>query len=71
MMIAAVPGVCPMLWLNVELYGSAMASGYGDATRLFSTAHIQDNLTNFGRALLQTAVPRAVAGRDRAGYLRR
>ena len=52
--IAAVPGVALMLWLNAGLYGSALASGYGDATRLFSTAHIQDNLTHFGDALLQT-----------------
>ena len=54
MAIAAVPGVALMLWLNFALYGSAVGSGYGDATRLFSTAHIQDNLTHFGRALLQT-----------------
>ena len=52
--IAAVPGVALTLWLNFALYGSAVASGYGDATQLFSTAHIQDNLTHFGRALLQT-----------------
>ncbi len=54
MAVAALPGVAIMLWLNDALYGSALATGYGDATRLFSTAHIQDNLTNFGRALLQT-----------------
>ena len=54
MAIAAVPGVAVMFWLNAQLYGSAIASGYGDATQLFSTAHIQDNLTHFGRALLQT-----------------
>ena len=52
--VAALPGIAVMFWLNHELYGSALGSGYGDATRLFSTAHIQDNLTNFGRALLQT-----------------
>ncbi len=54
MATAAVPGVTLMLWLNYGLYGSPIASGYGDATRLFGTAHIQDNLTNFGRALWQT-----------------
>jgi len=54
MAVAALPGLLAMLWLNRELYGSSFASGYGDATRLFSPAHIQDNLTNFGRALLQT-----------------
>jgi hypothetical protein len=50
----ALPGLALMLWLNDQLYGSALASGYGDAAQLFSTAHIQDNLANFGRALLQT-----------------
>ncbi len=54
MAMAALPGVAIMLWLNDALYGSALASGYGDATQLFSTTHIQDNLTNFGRALWQT-----------------
>jgi hypothetical protein len=54
MAIAAVPGVALMLWLNAELYGSVAASGYGDAMQLFSAAHIQDNLTHFGRALWQT-----------------
>ncbi len=51
---AALPGVVIMFWLNDALYGSALASGYGDATRLFSPAHIPDNLTNFGRALFET-----------------
>ena len=54
MAVAALPGVAVMLWLNDALYGGALASGYGDAARLFSAAHIQDNLTNFGRALLET-----------------
>lgn len=54
MAVAALPGVAIMLWLNDALYGGALASGYGDATHLFGTAHIQDNLTNFGRALLET-----------------
>jgi len=51
---AALPGVITLLWLNHELYGSTMASGYGDATRLFSTSNIDDNLTNFGGAVFQT-----------------
>ena len=54
MTVAAVPGVALMLWLNVELYGRAFASGYGNAAQLFSTAHLQDYLTHFGRALFQT-----------------
>lgn len=54
MAVAALPGVAIMLWLNGELYGSVFATGYGDAARLFSTGHVQPNLANFGRALLQT-----------------
>ena len=51
---AALPGVAVMLWLNHALYGSVVAFGYGDPTRLFSVAHLGDNLGNFGRAIFQT-----------------
>jgi hypothetical protein len=54
MMAAALPGAITMLWLNRRLYGSVMASGYGDATQLFSAANITHNLANFGGALLET-----------------
>ncbi len=54
MAAAALPGVAAMLWLNDAFYGSPFASGYGDASQLFSAAHINDNLTNFGRAAWQT-----------------
>ena len=51
---AALPGVAVMVWLNHALYGSVVASGYGDPTRLFSVANVGDNLGNFGRAIFQT-----------------
>jgi hypothetical protein len=51
---AALPGFAALLWLNSALYGGVLASGYGDAGQLFSTAHILDNLENFGRAAWQT-----------------
>ena len=54
MIAAAVPGIVVMLWLNDELYGGPFASGYGDATRLFSAANIGDNVRNFGGAIFQT-----------------
>ncbi len=54
MAAAATPGVIAMLWLNLQLYGSALGSGYGDAAQLFSTANITQNLSNFGRALVET-----------------
>ena len=54
MIVAALPGVIATLWLNDALYGGPFASGYGDAMHLFAMSHIDDNLTNFGRALFQT-----------------
>ena len=54
MIAAALPGVIAMLWLNDALYGGPFASGYGDVTRLFAASNVNDNLTNFGRALFQT-----------------
>ena len=54
MVAASLPGVVVMLWLNNALYGSAFSSGYGAASRLFGTAHIQANLTNYSRALFET-----------------
>jgi hypothetical protein len=54
MIAAALPGVIIMLWLNNALYGGPFNSGYGAASRLFSTAHFQVNLTNYSRALFAT-----------------
>lgn len=51
---AALPGIVLMLWLNQRLYGSVTGSGYGDAAQLFSISHINQNLSNFGRAFLDT-----------------
>ena len=54
MIAAALPGVIAMLWLNNALYGSPFSSGYGAASRLFSTSHVQANLTNYSRAMFAT-----------------
>ena len=54
MIAAALPGIAVMWWLNQRLYGSAIGSGYGDAAQLFSVSHINQNLSNFGRAFLDT-----------------
>src|SRR5688500_16655494 len=51
---AALPGIVLLLWLNQRLYGSVIGSGYGDAAQLFSIRHINQNLSNFGRAFLDT-----------------
>lgn len=54
MIASALPGVIALLFLNRALYGSVIGSGYGAASDLFSTAHFNTNLTNYGRALYQT-----------------
>lgn len=54
MAAGALPGVVALLWLNQQLYGSAFASGYGDAAQLFGIGNVRQNVANFGRALLDT-----------------
>lgn len=54
MIAAALPGIVVMLWLNLQLYGSVIGSGYGDAGQLFSVGHINQNVFNFGRAFVDT-----------------
>jgi 4-amino-4-deoxy-L-arabinose transferase-like glycosyltransferase len=54
MAAAALPGLLLLLWLNQQLYGSIVASGYGDAAQLFAVGHIRQNVFNFGRAFLDT-----------------
>ena len=54
MIAGSLPGVMVVLWLNQALYGSVIGSGYGAAGDLFSARHVNDNLTNYSRALFQT-----------------
>jgi hypothetical protein len=54
MIAAAAPGAIVLLALNDALYGSVLASGYGNASSLFSVSNVGDNIANFGRALFQT-----------------
>jgi hypothetical protein len=54
LVVAALPGIATMLWLNDALYGSPFRSGYGAVSGMFSTSHVQANLTNYSRALFQT-----------------
>ena len=43
-----------MALLNRALYGAVLSTGYAPATSLFSTAHVAQNLSNYGRALYET-----------------
>jgi len=47
--------------LNTLVYGAPLSSGYGDASALFSSRHIATNAANYGRWLLETMSPLAVA----------
>ena len=78
MIAGSLPAVMILLWLNRTLYGSLIGSGYGDAAKLFSAAHVNANLANFSRALFQTqnvvpviavAAPLVFHGIKRAGSL--
>ena len=78
MVAGSVPGVLVLLWLNHELYGSMIGSGYGDAASLFSSENVGANVANFSRAAFQTqnvvpliaiAAPFVFDGIKRAGSL--
>ena len=56
------PGCLAVAWLNNALYGSSFSSGYGDLNSLFSVAYIPTNLARYGRWLIETQTPLAVAG---------
>jgi hypothetical protein len=51
---AAAPGIAVMLWLNALLYGSPLASGYGDPNQLFSLRFASQNLAHYGRSIYET-----------------
>jgi hypothetical protein len=51
------PGVLTVAFLNDLVYGSALASGYGDPSELFSVAHIAGNSRRYTAWLLQTQSP--------------
>lgn len=57
-----VPGCLAVAWFNNALYGSSFSSGYGDLNTLFSVAYIPTNLARYGRWLIETQTPLAVAG---------
>ena len=58
----AVPGALGVAWFQFALYGSPLASGYGDLSLLFSATHIPINLRQFVRWMVDTQTPLALAG---------
>jgi hypothetical protein len=58
----ALPGCLFIAWINDSLYGSPLASGYGSLSALFSLSHIGVNAERYGRWLVESQTPLAVAG---------
>ncbi len=54
---ATVPGCAAVAFLNNQLYGSPLASGYEPFSALYSLAHLGPNLDRFPRWLVQTQSP--------------
>ena len=54
---AALPGALIVAWLNSELYGSAIRSGYGDLGQLFSLQFVPVNAVRYTRWLVDTHTP--------------
>lgn len=46
-----------LAWLNTRLYGSPLASGYGAASELFSSANVFSNAVRYARWLVETHTP--------------
>lgn len=54
-----IAGLVPLL--NTLVYGAPLSSGYGEASALFSFRHVPTNVANYGRWILETMSPLAVA----------
>jgi hypothetical protein len=62
MIAGTLPGCLFIAWINHALYGSSLASGYGSLSVLFSVSHIAPNVERYGRWLVTSQTPLAVAG---------
>jgi hypothetical protein len=60
--LAAAPGCLAVAAVNTTLYGSPLASGYGDLGSLFAWSHVPANVVRFASWLTSTQTVAAVAG---------
>jgi hypothetical protein len=58
----ALPGSLLVAFINNDLYGSPLTSGYGELGELFSIANVPMTLAHYGRWLIETQTPIAAAG---------
>ena len=56
------PFVVLLGWHNARLFGSALATGYGNTRELFSLAHVSTNARNYFRWAIETMSPLPVVG---------
>jgi hypothetical protein len=52
--VCAAAAVAMLGWIQFVRYGSPLASGYGEASELFSLAHVAPNLSRYPRWLTET-----------------
>ena len=55
-------GAIAIAVINARLYGSPLASGYGDLSDAYAWSYVVPNLRRYGEWLLSTETPLAVAG---------
>ena len=55
--VGVLPGCVCVALLNTKLYGSALASGYGSMSELFSVSYFWTNLRRYAAWLIETETP--------------
>lgn len=55
--LSAVPGALTVLWLNAQLYGGPLQSGYGELGHLFSPSAFLTNAARYLRWMVETQTP--------------
>ena len=59
--VAVLPGALAVAAINRSLFGSPLASGYGELTSLFSLGHVPSTLASYTRWLIETQTPIVLA----------
>ena len=60
--LSALPGIALLLWINNELYGSPLASGYGNVWRLFKAEYFGMTMRHFAYWLTALHTPVVTLG---------
>jgi len=68
--LAVLPGAALVAAVNAHLYGSPLASGYGDVHNLYAWRNAPINLRRYGRWLLDTQTPIVFAAAAALAWMR-